>query len=683
MKRRVLVWVLAGVLALGGTACGGNNNSSSSSDASGGSAGTDGGAGAGAGGTGTAGASGAGGAAGSAGAGGSGPLLAGPCDPLVPGYCSFPFPSNVWLKSDPGTPTGKRVDLDAASLPVSANGTHTTPAPFDQSDGFSASEALLTVMPGATTTGLPTPVTIAHSLDIDSPTVIIDADTGEHIAHFSELDVAAAQKPDQQAFMIRPVVRLEDGHRYIVAIRNVLDAQGNPLPPSPAFKALRDGTPSTDPSVKNRRALYNDIFTRLEKAGVPRNNLQLAWDFTTASRENNTGRLLQMRDEALAQVGPDGPSYTIDSVENNVDANIAVRIEGKMTVPLYLDKPGPGASMMLDAQGHPVQNGTAQIPFLFLLPKSATPQNPATVMWYGHGLLGDRYEADSYRDLANLYNYAIIATDWSGMASDDQQNVVSIISGGDIGAFHTVVDRLQQGILDALLATRMAGGKLAQDPSLQLNGQPLVSSTDKVYFGGSQGGILGATYMALSTDVTRGVLAVPGQSYNLMLQRSVDFTQFFGLMNITYKSPLDIQMALDLAQMLWDRAEPSGYSHYIQTNMLPNTPSHSVLMLVAIGDHQVTTLAAHLLARSIGAKNLKPVNRTIWGIPEVDAPYKGSAMIEYDFGLPPEPITNVPMTAGQDPHAEIRTVPSAGQTLNDFLRTGVAEANCSGPCNPD
>ena len=542
---------------------------------------------------------------------------------------------------------------------------------------------MLVALPGATTTGLPTPATIAHSLDADSPTVIIDADTGEHIAHFSELDVAAAKTPDQQAFMIRPAVRLEDGHRYIVAIRNVVDAQGKPLAPSPAFAALRDGTPSTEPSVDLRRSLYDDIFKRLGSAGVQRDNLQLAWDFTTASRENNTGRLLSMRDEALAEVGAQGPSYTIDTVEKDPDANIAVRIEGKMTVPLYLDKPDPGASMMLDAQGHPVKNGTAQFPFLFLLPKSATPQNPATVMWYGHGLLGDRYEADSYHDLANLYNYAIISTDFSGMASEDQNNVISVVSGGDISTFHTIADRLQQGILNALLATRMAGGTLAQDPSLQLNGQSLVSPTAKVYFGGSQGGILGATYMALSTDVTRGVLAVPGQSYNLMLQRSVDFDQFFGLMNLTYKSPLDIQMALDLTQMLWDRAEPSGYSRYIQQNMLPNTPAHSVLMLVAIGDHQVTTLSAHLMARSIGAKNLKPVNRSIWGIDEVDAPYKGSAMIEYDFGLPPEPITNEPMRAGQDPHPRIREVASAGKTLNDFLQTGVAEANCTGPCDPN
>ena len=71
---------------------------------------------------GTAGTGGAGGAA-----GGSGKLLDGDCDPLVPSYCTFPFPSNVWLKDDPSTPTGKRVNLGAASLPVSASGKKTTP----------------------------------------------------------------------------------------------------------------------------------------------------------------------------------------------------------------------------------------------------------------------------------------------------------------------------------------------------------------------------------------------------------------------------------------------------------------------------------------------------------------------------------------------------------------------------
>ena len=52
----------------------------------------------------------------------------------------------------------------------------------------------------------------------------------------------------------------------------------------------------------------------------------------------------------------------------------------------------------------------------------------------------------------------------------------------------------------------------------------------------------------------------------------------------------------------WDHTEPDGYVPYIRQNMLPNTPAHEVLLHIAIGDHQVSPLGAHFIARTIGAK---------------------------------------------------------------------------------
>ena len=61
----------------------------------------------------------------------------------------------------------------------------------------------------------------------------------------------------------------------------------------------------------------------------------------------------------------------------------------------------------------------------------------------------------------------------------------------------------------------------------------------------------------------------------------------------------------------------------------------------------------------------------------------GSAVIEYDWGLPPEPIENVPMTEGENPHGKLADVPGAAMTVEQFLRTGVVETFCDGTCNPD
>ena len=132
--------------------------------------------------------------------------------------------------------------------------------------------------------------------------------------------------------------------------------------------------------------------------------------------------------------------------------------------------------------------------------------------------------------------------------------------------------------------------------------------------------------------------------------------------------------------MLWDRSEPDGYAPYITDNPLPGTPSHNVLLNVAIGDHQVTPLGAHILARAVGAKSLNPVNREIFGLTDADGPFMGNGITEWDFGLPPAPTTNVPMTAGADPHDKVRVLQSAIDETDQFLRNGLIQNYCGGLC---
>jgi len=102
----------------------------------------------------------------------------------------------------------------------------------------------------------------------------------------------------------------QDERRYIVAYYNLSLADGTPVQPSEAFRALRDGLPSDDPAVEARRTLFEDIFARLEAAGVPRGSLQLAWDYSTASMDSIAGRLVAMRDDAFARLPADGRPRT-------------------------------------------------------------------------------------------------------------------------------------------------------------------------------------------------------------------------------------------------------------------------------------------------------------------------------------------------------------------------------------
>lgn len=681
-------------------------------------------------------------------------LLQQDCDPIVPDACGYPFPSNVWTTPDPKTATGMHLYFGHTTLPLYAQpDKHVDPTPWANRDGFSPGSSLMAFFPNATKAGLPDPDHIAASLDPNSPTIVIEADTGARVPHWAELDMLVTTPEDQRAFFIHPAVRLKDATRYVVAIRNVADSSGAPLPPSPVFRALRDGAASDDLSVAPRRALYADIFGKLQTAGIDKSNLQLAWDFTTASKDNTTRWLVHMRDDALAKVGSDGPPYKITSVIDNqatwqaqatcnagdnivpkaapnsfyytcttpgttgatepawptcgdsssrptvadggavwtcaggapTPAHIRRRIIGKMTVPLYLDKPGPGASLVFGADGLPRQNGTAEFEFLVQIPNSVVKSgNRAPILANAHGLFGEKEEGQNgfLAETIDREGYVEIAMDLIGMAHDDTNFVSNVMLVSDIGQFQHLVDRMHQGFLNELVAMRMMMGKMAKDPATQINSKPTIDETTRYYRGDSQGGISGGVYMAITTDVTRGLLGEPGAPYNILLDRSKDFAPFFLILKGVYQSALDVQLGLDLIQSLWDRAEPDGYVPYISENLLPNTPAHNVLLHVGIGDHQVTPLGAHFEARTLGAKTLKQAPRGLFGIDAADSGFTGNGIVEWDFGLPPAPLTNTPMGACDDPHDYIRKFPEAQDMSDQFFRTGKINMTCNGGAGP-
>lgn len=599
------------------------------------------------------------------------------CDPLDPNYCGFPFPNNVFTRADETSKTGRRVELSSNTLPIAQNGNHSAPDPFNTRDGFSPGSAMLVHFPDLVDTGLPGPLEPDASLADDCPTVILDAETGERVAHFAEID-RSRDDDTQRSLILRLHVRLKDAHRYIVALRH-LQTENGPLAPSPAFLALRDDQSSDEPSVAERRGLYADIFSHLEKAGIQRADLQLAWDFTTASRENTTGWLLAMRDDSLAAAGDTGPAYVIDKVEDDWNTDhILYRVTGHFTVPLYLTDPKPGGHLVFDANGRPTPNEsqpTLEVPFELLIPQSAK-NKPAKLLQYAHGLLGShtQIEAGNFRNFCDQYGYAIFGVDLIGMSEDDSSFIIEGLSSGKLENLAPMFERMHQGTLNNLMAMRMVMNGLSKDATLGKYLDP----SERYYHGISQGGIFGGVYMALTTDVQRGVLGVMGQPYGLLLNRSVDFAPFFVFMGFSFPDARDQQMLLDLVQMVWDRTEPDGYSKYIENDPLPGTPSHTVLMRAAVGDHQVTNLGAHVMARAVGAKHLTSGLNDVWGLEAAAGPFEGSAFVEYDFGLPPMWLCDKPFDACGDPHGKLRDLPEADQQMDQFLRTGTAQNFCAG-----
>jgi hypothetical protein len=562
-------------------------------------------------------------------------------------------------------------------MPTSVNDVRPNQDAWSTRDGFSLGSVMMAHLPGATETGLPLPNNVAASVDPASPTVILDAETGERLAHFAEIERVADS--DNATLFIRPAAALAPNRRYIVAIRNVVDDAGSPLPASEAFAALRDLTPAdAELGLEERRPLYADIFSRLGDAGVERDTLQLAWDFTTASDGNNTDYLVNMRDEALAEVG-DAPGFEVLSVDEAFDPRVAYRIDGQFDVPLFLDVPGPVSVLNIGDDGLPEANGTAQFRFTMLIPASASAENPAALLQFGHGLLGGReeIERDHFLDFMDTYGYALYSTDWIGLAAPDEAFLGVIFDSGRIHEYEGQFARTQQALVNALVLNRVATGSIAADETYG----PLLDASQNYYYGISLGGILGTVYMALSTDVTRGAADVMGSPFATLLTRSRQFDPFFAIANNTYDDPRDVQLALALTQNFWDRSEPVGFLSHLRDDPFEGSPEHELMMRAAVGDHSVATVSAHFQARSLGAPHIESGVREVYGL-ETASDAEGLGYIEYDFGLPPEPACPVPMRLCTDPHGGLRGLPAADEQLDRFLRTGeIVNACPDGTCS--
>jgi hypothetical protein len=400
-------------------------------------------------------------------------------------------------------------------MPRNKDGKPIDPTDMNRADGFSPGSAMLVKVPGLDTPAavrrskLPPLTNLSRGLAKGSPVVVINARTGNRHPIWAEIDSNPKRRADR-VLIIRPARNLEEGERYIVALRNLRNAGGRKIEPGRGFRTYRDRIRTGARPIEKRRRHFERMFRVLKRAGVKRRQLYLAWDFTVASERSLAGRMLHIRDDAFAQLGDrnlrdlqvsgDSPSIFIDSVTDLTpaeDDRIARKVEGRSTVPCYLTKAcAPGGSFRFDKRGLPRRTGVVSAKFVCNIPRSALdPASPpkARVSLYGHGLLGEATEIDAsnLKSMSNEHNFVFCATPWAGFSSEDVPHIVSVL--GDFSGFNTVADRMQQGFLNMLYLGRamVHPDGLSLQAAFQKNGQSILDTTRLFYDGNSQGGIMG------------------------------------------------------------------------------------------------------------------------------------------------------------------------------------------------
>lgn len=595
----------------------------------------------------------------------------------------LPYPSSLYEVTDGD---GVRLDVPVGAFPTNTALTPPTqldPAPFARRRGWPSSTTILWAVPGgADPAGFVTHRAIADSLTDASATVLYDMTAGARVAHFAEVDANELDIFDHQAIYIRPAQRLAGGHRYAVGIRKSLHARdGGPLPVSAGFSAVLADRDTGHARLDAARPRLREAVAALESAGIPRDDLVVAWDFTVEPDEAALADPVAARDAALAAMGPLGANlaYTVtaDLGTINNDPRLARRIELDYQSPAVTGEAHVG--FYRDAAGTPIAMGAMTAEAYIMIPACATANNKAGILIYGHGLFGSLAELRSgeyARDLAADGCLIVAGTNWTGMSNDDIPNALLALNDLDKG--WGFGERIFQGIVNAIALEQLLRGKLATDLFVDGQGNSIVD-TSRVYFlGVSMGHVLGSTFVAYDPFITRATLNVGGANWALMFERSNNWAAYGLPIKSSYDTLLDaviMEQVLQMALQIVDGATVAGLS-------IPGTPDKRLLLQTSLDDAAVPNVASYYHARSLGLELLSTSVTTPFGLPAPVTSTTNSALVVVDekpAQKPPE--TNEVFGFSTIAHENPRRRTLLQQQMRDFWTTGTIANTCTGACD--
>ncbi len=622
------------------------------------------------------------------------------CNPLNGSGCLTPWPSSIYEKDDSTTETGRHIDIPAGALPKNYDNIEVSPATYNKHDGFSSSAPLLIAFEtGVDPSNLPSHKDIGVSLTDASPTVLIDMTTGELVAHYAELDVRAANTPASQALYIRSAAMLKGGTRYVAAIKKTLKAKsGGELPVAEGFTALVSGEKTSHPLLEKVRPRYTEIFAALAAHGIAKDDLVVAWDFTTRSRSTVQADLLNARTATLAALGTNAAnsSYTVFNAEVPGDTRIAKKILGTYEAPLFMENsttrndsnaPGtvgatPGMTLARDGEGKPMVVGMAKWPFTVIIPQCALDSTtPVPLILYGHGLLGaahDQVSSGGMRAASAEICAVGIGTDMFGMSDQDVPNVALALNDGNDG--HLIFDTLVQGMMNHVSLVQAAKGPLmnAADVLGKVGGGSLIDPAKIYYYGISQGGIMGTTVCAIDPVIKRCVVQVGAINYSILLERSGDWPRYRTTLIGAFEDPLLVTLMINIMQNEWDRTEPTAVADVITNGGFPGTPAKQVFMQVGIGDDQVPNLGSEYQARTMGIPVILPTPKMPYGLTSTSAP-ASSGIVFYDFGVGTTIPDGNEAPPVNDVHSNLRNKKATTDMMKHFYETGEIINLCTAP----
>jgi hypothetical protein len=647
------------------------------------------------------------------------------CNPLLADvHCGLPFPSDHFLVADASLPSGHRVEVSQEARLLTNAGASANPMTFLPQDGFSRLPPIVWSFGVAVDpASLPGPeADPAATLTAGASIALLRANDGARVPFFVDVDPRASS-PTREALILRPLVKLDAETRYVVAVSGVVGRDGA-IPVPEAFRRLRDGAAAVgdDPLLTPLLDHYEaNIFPVIVDDGLAREDLQLAWDFTTGSDAHVIADLSRARALVLDELARVPPVATVEGFfEGDQLARVFDdapelswrAIELRVTGPRVVDGEEAGALLARDDAGQVRLDGTTTFDVTVIVPASVRDGFAAgRPLLFGHGFFGSRSELESsaVRRIANETGRVIFGLDWKGMSTEDI-GIVSTSLGENVAEALRFGERLPQAMMNWITLSELiaagglddlvvegngarpfrrpaSGAGTSEQGGVSNAGAAVVDGTDMVHLGISQGHILGGVMSTVNARVRRSVLQVGGAGFAHLMFRARPFAGFLLFLDSSLPDPLDQQLLAAQLQRGFDRFDPAAWSPYLLETSLPEGPDsgaagRQVLLQIGRADSQVPNLGAFLHARILGIPWIEPsAIAAPFGLSTSTTPVTGgSGIYTFDFGLDPsfENVADFPEATFV--HDSVRRTPEAIAQMKAFFTDGTLVDPCDGGC---
>jgi len=539
------------------------------------------------------------------------------------------FPDDVFTV-DEDTPSGVRVDLrpnenvmlDEASMPFASL--------FEAAstvDGFGTTAGAYVRISGPLdATTLPAARNELPAVGDALVLVDLDADGGPALVPFEWEQVAEDPGSADTTLLVEPMAPLRPMHRHGFALTTAaLDEGGGCVAPSAAMISLLDGS-AADPALARVAPRTGEFVDALVELGVVDGvfDLSAAVVFTTQHTVDDSATIAaEIRDADPPVFTPVGECTTPDP------ESVWIKCTGTLDV---LDYTGADEHLAADLSAQ----GGYDLPVTVWLPVGATGALP--VFLYGHGLAGDRDEADALADFVAPIGAAVIAVDAPKHGLHPDAGAIDVLDffglsfdlSNPLDALK-LRDNFRQGTYDRLqvIAAIAAGIDADGDAEVDLDIERMH------YLGVSLGGIMGAELVAFAPELDTATLIVPGARVGNIVAEG---EQFAIVVDVFASMATDGELArfFPLLQTAIDRGDAGVYTRHVAAERLPgfDEATPQVLVQMVLEDDTVPNSANAFFARGIGAPLLGDELLPIGGVPlQAELPTVGNRDATHTWGL--------------------------------------------------